>query len=211
MTPDSAPRLRDHWWPRPGWRPGRVSVTWHVTFGGAESLHELVAAYQRALAPLPGLRPVPIRWLHLTVQALGYDDEGERAAAASTGAVVDAVAGLAPFEVTFGRPQLYGEAVAFEPRPAGPLQELRATIRAAIGADTLPTSSQQRDGFHPHVSIAYGGADVDAMPHVEVLAGVVAEPAVVAVTGVDLIRQTRVLAPEWVYRWTPVTTARLSG
>jgi 2'-5' RNA ligase len=186
-------------------------VTWHVTFGGAQALHELVDRYQRALAPLPGLRPVPIQWLHLTVQALGYDDEGERAAEASTSAVVDAVARLRPFEITFGRPVVHGEAVAIEPEPADPLEELWHTIRSAIGEDALPSRSQQRDGLHPHVSIAYGNADVDASPHVAALAGVPDAEAVVPITGVDLIRQTRVLAPEWVYRWTPVTTARLSG
>ena len=24
--------LRDHWWPRPGWRPGRIALTWHLVF-----------------------------------------------------------------------------------------------------------------------------------------------------------------------------------
>jgi hypothetical protein len=73
-----APRLRDHWWPRPGWRPGRLSHTWHLTFDDAPELHRLATACQHALRPLPGRNTVPSRWLHLTLQSVGFDDEVDR-------------------------------------------------------------------------------------------------------------------------------------
>jgi len=41
--------LRDHWWPRPGWRPGRIALTWHLIFPDCPALAEHAAAYQRAL------------------------------------------------------------------------------------------------------------------------------------------------------------------
>jgi len=62
---DSLERMRDHWWWRLGWRTGRSMYTWHVTFDDQPQLHELVGSYQTALAPLPGLDLIPVRWLHL--------------------------------------------------------------------------------------------------------------------------------------------------
>ena len=70
-----AERMRDHWWWRPGWRPGRRMYTWHFTFDGQTALHELVDAYQERLAGLPGLDPIPRQWLHLTTQGIGFTDE----------------------------------------------------------------------------------------------------------------------------------------
>jgi len=72
---DDRERMRDHWWWRPGWRPGRRMYTWHFTFDGQEALHKLVDAYQARLAGLPGLDPIPHQWLHLTTQGIGFTDE----------------------------------------------------------------------------------------------------------------------------------------
>jgi hypothetical protein len=63
-------RMRDHWW----WRVGRHLYTWHVTFEGQTDLHRLVRAYQARL-DLPGLDLVPVAWLHLTMQGVGFTDE----------------------------------------------------------------------------------------------------------------------------------------
>jgi hypothetical protein len=35
--------MADHWWWRPGWRPGRRMYTWHVTFGEAPEVQALAA------------------------------------------------------------------------------------------------------------------------------------------------------------------------
>src|SRR6202035_5627646 len=70
-----AERMRDHWWWRPGWRPGRRMYAWHFTFDGETALHELVDVYQQRLAGLPGLDPIPRQWLHLTTQGIGFTDE----------------------------------------------------------------------------------------------------------------------------------------
>ena len=72
---DDEERMRDHWWWRPGWRPGRRMYTWHFTFDGQTALHELVNAYQERLAGLPSLDPIPRQWLHLTTQSIGFTDE----------------------------------------------------------------------------------------------------------------------------------------
>ena len=69
-----ATEMRDHWWWRPGWKVGRRFWTWHYTFETCPALHELVAAYQGLLEELPTLDLIPQRWLHLTVQGLGFVD-----------------------------------------------------------------------------------------------------------------------------------------
>jgi LigT like Phosphoesterase len=110
---------------RPGWRPGRLTYTWHLTFEHAPALHRLVAAYQGRLAGARGLNPVPPRWLHLTVQEVGYVDEipDDR-----VDAVVEAAAArlrdLPAFGLTFHRTVLVEESIVLEPAPAGPVAPL---------------------------------------------------------------------------------------
>jgi hypothetical protein len=191
-------------------------LTWHLTFERATDLHALVGAYQRALAPLSGLHPVPARWLHLTMQNVGYTDEvADGELRASTAAVTAAVAALPAFDLVFGRPQVHGEGIAIHPEPTDPVHGLLRTVREALATvldhDAVHARPDQRGRLQPHVSVAYAGADRAAAPCVAALASVDPPPAVVPVTGISLIRQERILEPEWVYRWTTVTTAPLAG
>jgi 2'-5' RNA ligase len=208
--------LRDHWWPRAGWRPGRIALTWHLIFTGCAALAEHAAAYQRALAGLPGLDPVPAEWLHLTVQAVGWADE---VPSPTLAAVVDAVrprvAALAPFDLVFDRPTIYGEAAAMSALPAAPVARLRDAVRAGLrdvlGEDGVPTAAEQAHGFLPHVTVAYSRVDADVVPYAAALDGVVRAPTAVPVTEVTLIRQERLLAPHWQYRWTTEAVAPLGA
>jgi 2'-5' RNA ligase len=209
------PRLRDHWWPRPGWRPGRIALTWHLTFPDALALGSHVAIYQRALDGLPGLDAVPAEWLHLTVQAIGYADE---IPASTVTAVVAAVrvrvAALEPFELVFDRPTIYGEAVAIHTRPDAPVERLRDTVRVGIAdvfGNDVPTAPEQAHGFLPHVTIAYSSIEADAAPYAAALADVEQAPTSVRITAVTLIRQERLLAPDRLYRWTTEAVAPLSS
>jgi 2'-5' RNA ligase len=216
MTVEHAARLRDHWWPRPGWRPGRIIYTWHLTFEDAKDLHRLVAVYQSKLAPLPGLNAVPLEWLHLTIQGVGYTDEvSDHEISSVAEAVRTTVAEVPAFELTFGRPVIYGEAIAIRPDPAEPLQALlqaiRAGIAAATGPESIRTGPEQASGFHPHMSIAYSNTDSDAAPYVDALNTVSPAPAVVPVTAVALIRQGRQLEPDRLYYWTVRDIARLGN
>lgn len=214
--PDHRPRLCDHWWSRPGWRPGRIALTWHLTFPDAPALGKHAAAYQRALDGLPGLNPVPATWLHLTVQTVGYSDE---VPAPTVAAVVEAVrsrvAAIEPFDLEFDRATIYGEAIAIRTRPDPPIERLRDAVRAGIGAalgdGPVPTAPEQAHGFLPHVTIAYSRIDTDATPYAVALAGVEQPPTIVPITAITLIRQERLLAPHWLYRWTTEATAVLSS
>ncbi len=216
MTAEHAPRLRDHWWPRPGWHPGRIALTWHLTFEHATDLHRLVAEYQRALTDLPGLNLIPREWLHLTIQGVGYADEVPPAdVQAVIRSIRSQLATVRPFILTFGRPVIFGEAIAIRPEPAEPVHRLRTAIRdgiaEALGPEAVPTSPEQAGSFRPHVSIAYSRVHADAAPYTAALAAVDPEPARVPVTTVNLIRLDRQLDPQWLYRWTLEATAPLSS
>jgi 2'-5' RNA ligase len=209
-------RLCDHWWPRPGWRPGRVALTWHLIFPDSHPLARHAAAYQRALDGLPGIDPVPAEWLHLTVQAVGWADE---VPAPTVSAVVDAVraqvAALEPFDLAFDRPTIYGEAAVIRTHPDAPVERLRDAVRAGLrdvlGDDGAPIAPEQAHGFLPHVTVAYSRIDADAAPYAAALDGVDRPPTIVPVTEVTLIRQERLLAPQWQYRWTTEAVATIGA
>lgn len=147
--------MRDHWWWRPGWRVGRSFYTWHVTFNDQPAVHRLAADYAPVLNNLPTLDPIPVRWLHLTIQGIGFTDEVDRADVdAIADAAQDRCAALAPFMITLGFARVDPEALMLPVRPVEPVTRLRAAIRAAIadvwGPDNVPENSH---GFRPHVSL----------------------------------------------------------
>jgi 2'-5' RNA ligase len=208
--------VRDHWWPRPGWRPGRLFHTWHLTFGGADELHRLVQEYQSALTTAPGLNPVPVEWLHLTMQGVGYGDE---VSTDDLDRVVTAVRArlrsIPAFDVTFHRPVVLGEAIALPPAPAQPVHDLRDALRQgiadALGEDSVHAGPEQARGFRPHVSLAYINASGLAAPYVSALSAVEPAPATVRVAEVALIKLDRLLAPDWLYRWTTRAVVPISA
>ena len=214
--PEDADRLRGHWWPRPGWRPGRIMLTWHLTFEHATELHQLVTKFQHTLADLPGLNLVPVEWLHVTIQGVGYEDETPaKDVEAVIECVQERVADHPAFNLTFTRPRIYGEAIAFRPEPAEPLQQLLVAIRHGIaearGPENVPTGPEQLRGFHPHVTIAYSSIDADARPYSTALAAVAPEGVAVPVSHITLLRLDRQLDPHWLYRWTAAARVRLSS
>lgn len=212
--PPHAERLRNHWWPRPGWRPGRTMCTWHLTFDHATQLHELVSAYQAALAPLTGLNPVPLQWLHLTIQGIGYADE---LSPGQLDDIVEAVrhelATMPTFKLTFHHAVIRDEAIALPPTPVDPLHELLTRLRRGISSATsapVHTGPEQAHGFHPHVTIAYSHTNAAARPYAKLLSNVKESFATVPVSKVALIKQERLLEPDWLYRWTTHSLTPLS-
>ncbi|MEU8141365.1 2'-5' RNA ligase family protein [Nonomuraea sp. NPDC048901] len=214
MSMHDTDEVRSHWWPREGWRPGRLVYTWHLTFEHAPQLHQLAERYQAALATIEEHNPIPARWLHLTVQAVGFVDEvSEEQLDQITEAVRVRLGGLTPVELTFHRPALLGEGVVLAPTPTGPLHQMWGEIRSGI-AEVLgnaPTAAEQAKGFHPHVSLTYINTPGPARPYIDALSAVEAAPVIVDVEQVALIVQNRVLDPEWLYRWTTRTTVPLGA
>jgi 2'-5' RNA ligase len=189
--------------------------TWHLTFDHATQLHQLVSAYQTALASLPGLNLVPLRWLHLTVQGVDYADElptGQLDQVAET--VRRELATMPTFTLTFHDAVIRDEAIALPPAPLDSLHELLTRLRRGISTATgapAHTGPEQTHGFHPHVTIAYSHTNTPAQPYAEALNTVDTPAATVAITEVALIEQERLLEPDWLYRWTTHSLAPLRG
>jgi 2'-5' RNA ligase len=180
--------MRNHWWWRPGWRTGRRFYTWHLTFDGQADVHRLAAEYRSALTSLGSLlTPIPDRWLHLTMQGIGFVGETREP---DVKAIVEAartrLAAIPAFDLQIGPEVLDPEAVLLHVHPDEPVRAVRNAIRSAIG-DVLHDVPEKAEGFTPHVSVAYSAADGPAEPVARVLAGLDVTPAEAHVTSAELI------------------------
>jgi 2'-5' RNA ligase len=206
---ETAQSMRDHWWWRPGWRVGRSFYTWHVTFDDQPAVHRLAADYAAILNDLPTLDPIPVRWLHLTMQGVGFTDEVGRA---DIDAIIDAAqdrcAELAPFRITLGPGRVDPEGLALPVHPAEPITRLRAAIRAAIadvwGPDNVPENAEE---FRPHVSLAYSNTVGPAEPISQRLAAQPLSSAEITIYRAALIDLNR---DQRAYEWTNIATADLT-
>jgi 2'-5' RNA ligase len=146
------------------WPAGREDYHWHVLPGPA-AVREWLAGHYRELTHRPGLAPVPGRWMHITVAhfaPLTQVSSGQ--IEQITGLVRQACAGIAPFAVTAGRPEVWRTAVVCPIRPGPPLRELWRITTSAAGEVTAGTCQAQPYVYHPHLSLAYGYDHVDDGP-----------------------------------------------
>ncbi len=210
-------RMRDHWWWRPGWHVGRRAYTFHITFDddtavdGIAELRRLVSEYQRALTTLPGLDMVPLRWLHLTMQNVGFTDEvSEADARAVLAAARDRCSELPPFGLALRQAEVRSEAVALRPLPAEPVCQLRDAVWAAIKSvrGKVPEAPEHVHGFEPHISIAYGNRDAPSEPLADAIERVISDAAAVTVRAAKLIVLDR---DERVYRWATFGDVAVGG
>ncbi|MGW5335211.1 2'-5' RNA ligase family protein [Streptomyces bauhiniae] len=207
MTLTSSDTLRNHWWWRPGWSAGRRFYTWHLTWEGQDDVHRLAAEYRDALAPFAGaLTLIPDRWLHLTMQGIGFVGEvAERDVRAVVDAASERLAAIPAFEVRVGPHVLDPEAVLLPVRPGGSVDAVRGAIRGAIG-DVLGEVPESATGFRPHVSVAYSASDGPAAPVRETLAACAFTPARARVSSAELIVVHR---DNEMYEWETFATVPL--
>ncbi|OHV40826.1 2'-5' RNA ligase family protein [Pseudofrankia sp. EUN1h] len=194
--------MADHWYWRPGHRPGRNYLTWYVVFDD-QALRDHVAAHQKALADLDYLDPVPADGIHMTVQGVGFPDEVDPSTAARIGEQATArTADIEPFTLTVGPIAAYPGGTFLRAAPWRPVAEvrdrLRESIAAELGADQVPAEPAR---FKPHISVTYCNATPPAAEVVRRLATLRREvPLVeVPVTGVHLLELRR---EGHTYRWT---------
>ncbi|MBP2336580.1 2'-5' RNA ligase [Saccharothrix coeruleofusca] len=200
--------MRDHWWWRPGWQVGRSFYTWHVTLADQPGARRLVSDYAPVLARLPQLDPVPARWLHLTLQGIGFTDEVDRADVERIArAARKRCAELEPFTVSIGPAHVDPETIQMPARPLEPLARLRLAIRAAIGEVWGPDDVPEPEaGFRAHVSLGYCNTAGPAEPVAAALDAHDRRTAEVTVSSVTLIDLNR---DHKAYEWTDVATVRL--
>ncbi|MFI5792307.1 2'-5' RNA ligase family protein [Streptomyces sp. NPDC051677] len=199
--------MRNHWWWRPGWSVGRRFYTWHLTFEGQNDVHRLAAEYRAALAPLGDvLTPIPDRWLHLTMQGIGFVGEAkEQDVHAILDAAQDRLAAVPAFDLQIGPAVPDPEAILLHVHPDGPVRDVRNAIRDAIG-NVLGEVPEKADGFTPHVSVAYSASDGPAQPVTGVFDRLEVRPAHARITSAELIVLHR---DNQMYEWEAFATVPL--
>ncbi|MFD9823143.1 2'-5' RNA ligase family protein [Streptomyces violascens] len=199
-------RMRDHWYWRPGWDVGRRFYTWHLTFEGQADVHRFAAAYRTVLEPVGGLDLVPDRWLHLTMQGIGFVGEVDEQVALDIAAAAKArLADVPAFDFTLHAPVVDPEAILVPVQPDGPVRAVRDTVRAAIG-DVLPEVPERAEGFTPHVSLGYSNSTGPTAPFTTALADAAIAPAHGRITQAELIVIHR---DHRMYEWEPLATVPL--
>ncbi|MFC7591647.1 2'-5' RNA ligase family protein [Nonomuraea antimicrobica] len=201
---------RNHWWWRPGWHTGRSFYTWHILVEDQPAIHEFAQQLQPELEATGALGPIPLEWLHMTMQGIGFTNEvSDDTLNAIAAAVTERVASIGPVTVTLGPPVVDPEGVNLPVRPTEVVDTIRRAVRAGIadiwGADRVPESE---DGFVPHVSLAYSHTSGASLtPIREILARhAITIPAVL--TRASLIDINR---DNGMYRWTLVRRASFAA
>lgn len=183
----------NHWVDLPRWTPGRALYACYLTFADHPELHQLIDAYQRALAVLPNMDLILPQWRHMTIQGATFTDEltpQERQHIEQE--VRKQLAHVHPFTVHTEPEVLASDSVYIPIGPREPLTALREAIRAGIltvlDSDRLYALPGQESGeFEPHVSVAYVNADGPAAPVQERLATVNPVPVELEITYASLI------------------------
>ncbi|MFD0883391.1 2'-5' RNA ligase family protein [Streptosporangium algeriense] len=199
---------RDHWWWRPGWRPGRSFYTWHFLMEDQPALHTFVQRVRPALEAVTALDPIPSRWLHMTTQGVGFADEVSQEDLTTISAeVAGQLAELDPIATRLGPLTTDAEGVHLPADPTEAFVRVRAAIRTGIGqvwgADRVPEAEQE---FHPHVSLAYANTDGELLRLIRQALDEYRESVPVTLDRVSLIALNR---DEGQYRWRTVATLRL--
>ncbi len=195
--------MTDHW-DRPGWRPGRRSFHWFLTFDSA-ALRDVTGTCQEPLRAFDCLDLVPAASLHLTVRRLAFTDEIDPSTvAAVAGRVAERCRPLTAFRMRVGPLAGSSGAVRFTVTPWERLIKLRDAVDQATTACGLPTVEQR---FRPHVGIAYCNRDLPAQPIIRRVATLRGLPPV-EVTVADL-RLVRLHRDGRTYRWDTETVLPL--
>ncbi|MEU5876162.1 2'-5' RNA ligase family protein [Spirillospora sp. NPDC047279] len=191
-------RMSNHWWWRPGVRPGRRLLVWHILLRDQPHARELVRHCQDRLADVPGLDLVPADWLHMTTQIVGFADEiGKTEVDAMLDAATGRLTDLVPIEVELGKPWFHSEAVMLGIRPPRALDPIRVAIREAVAESVRVHQLDDEPEWTPHVSVAYSHAEGPAAPVLDAFAPPPA-PRELRVEEVHLVEQVRVGR---LYRW----------
>jgi len=202
-------RLGDHW-VREDWPFSRHYVTWYVVFRDP-AVQAYAARFQRELAELDCLDPIPADGLHMTVQGVAYRDqlsEEQINAIARRGA--ERCADLPSFDVSLGPISGFRAGTFVRAEPWAPIERLRNRVRAAIadviGADALPP---QGAPFKPHMSVTYCHADAPAAPLIERLGRLrSAERITTNIRSVELLDLYR---HDLAYHWTTIASVPLAS
>ena len=196
--------VRSHWWWRPGWRAGRHFYACHFTLEDQPELRGLVRQYQDAMAHLPNLDVIPARWLHVTMQGIGFVDEISTVdLTAVTDCLRKRLRSMKPPMATFYLPTIRPEAVILKAEPPEPLYQLRLAmyeaIASALGPDKFSDTRPGANQFTPHVSAAYVNSDGPLQAIADVVHSTHPQPVTVTLDTASLLVFHR---DHRMYEWT---------
>jgi 2'-5' RNA ligase len=199
----------NHWWWRPGWSVGRRFYTWHLTFEDAPDVVRLAREYGAHLQ-VSGLDVIPDRWLHLTMQGIGFVGEVDEVDVTKiVSAAAARLSTLRPFVVALGPTVVDPEVVRLGVNPTEPVAQLRHELRAAIadvwGLENVPDDA---DDFTPHVSLAYSNRDGDLQTVLAAASAVTPTPGAATISHAELILLNR---DNREYQWTTYARVQLGS
>jgi 2'-5' RNA ligase len=175
------------------WRSGHISVAWLVPLADHAGLRRLVNQYQYALRELPGFDLVPLEWMHILVQEVGFTDDIPRA---RMDALLDAarkrLAQAPPMTLAFHRAVVLPESLVLPAEPHSSLLELRSTIREA-SAEALPDVELpgEPEETDKHVTLAYSSSVGPAVFAVAALENTAVDPTTARIPSVSLVELSR--------------------
>jgi 2'-5' RNA ligase len=187
----------NHWTELSEWWPGRSLFACYLTFETQPQLHQVVTAYQGALADLPALDLIWQEWLHLTVQGIAFTDELDPGQADQLAAAVrDELAVQPSREFRLAPPLIGSDGVYLPAAEPQPLAAVRESVAAAVGRMLAPRSLYALPGqgggeFVPHVSIAYANGEVPREAVMDRLRGVDVPSVTVRCDAVSMINLRR--------------------
>lgn len=180
-------RIRSRW--QPGWEPGRRGLAWLIPL--ADQLRQLANGYQYALVDLPGFDLVPLEWMHILVQDVGFEDEiGSDKTEALTAAAREHLAGAAPLALTFDQGVVLPESLALPAKPQSAIDDLRTRLRRA-SAEVVGELPPEPDEVDRHPALAYSSAEGTGVFAAATLGAAVVEPTTAKVDSVPLVRLSR--------------------
>ncbi len=189
MSPYPA-RMEDHWWQRPGRRPGRELYQWDLHLRDCPEMRAAVAQVQARLTDLPVLDLVAPQWLHVTTYIAGFTDEiPAEAVPVMVAEASRLLADVSPITVTLGRIYLDRQAVVLPLEPFAALEPVLSAARAATRSAGA-RGHQDTDPWAPHISVAYSNGSGSAAPVIAAL-GERLPDLRVTVTSVSLVAQVQ--------------------
>lgn len=188
-----ADQVRNHARWRPGWHAGRTSYAWVLPLAEQPGLRKLVNDYQYALRDLPGFDLVPLEWMHILVQEVGFTDEIDESRIQS---LLDAtrprLTEVLPLTLAFHHAVVLPESLALPAEPQSSVLELRSAVRDAtaevLGEDAVPGEPEDID---KHVSLAHSTTDGPAIFAIATLSATQVESATAKVPALSLVKLNR--------------------
>ena len=152
----SAELLHDHWQWRPDWDVDRPYLLWYVDVEAPPDLAGWLAETTARWRDDPVVDPVPLRWLHLTLDDVEFIDRLSRDRAdAVVVAARQALDRCPASPLTLGPVGPMGDAVVLHADDDGQLAGVRDRLRAATAQILGPGALTELQTFEPHVSVGY--------------------------------------------------------